>query len=134
MQKAILFRDTFMPVPCRVYLSLICAHNKNHVNSDPTRLEVLVMVMRARVASPIFFLSLCFGRSWPYTPLPIQYPGWRSCCLCYHGDQLMKHKTVKEGVDVISLTSVITHRAKMRKGYSSPLDKHPIPFLLSIYL
>ena len=82
VQKAILFRDTFVPVPCRLYLSLICTHNKNHVNSDPTRLEVLVMVMRARLASPIFFLSLCFGRSWPYTPLPIQYPGWRSRCLC----------------------------------------------------
>lgn len=44
----------------------------------------------------------------------------------------MKLKMVNEGVDVISLTSVITHRAKMRKGYSSPLDKHPIPLLLSI--
>ena len=69
---------------CPTYaLILISTHNKNHVNSDPTIVEFLVMVMRARVVSPIF--SLChsaLGGPGLNTPPPIQDPGWRPGYLC----------------------------------------------------
>lgn len=38
--------------------SLVNTHNKNCVNSDSTTLEVLVMVTRTRVVTPVFSVTL----------------------------------------------------------------------------
>lgn len=43
----------------------------------------------------------------------------------------MKLKKVTEE-EVIGMASVITPRARMRKGYSSTQEEHPIPVLLPI--